>query len=719
MNIFKQYGIKEVADVTFYSITRIGNEEFYIPVLYFDSLKVSTLDKSVEAVNHFGGKGNGKIISWNFGKDLKLKLEDALFSQMSLNTFMNGRVMAKLSDWTSAIAKLNVANKYGQKNYSVKAYPSPELTAAEWEIIFRCAQKAGFDPRYGSTEMIGYRQGRDIPAHDCKYIYDSEGQDEAIDAIVAENRWKLVDQYYRRTQPTPRSRDLSPYFDFNEHKYESICVTLKDYEYLDIELRNAREVNAMNIGDRWGGWRDMVVSYREKEQPYKLNVLNSQYHSIVVKLHYSIERRADGWHCVWAYISADNIGQSDGEISTIDKLQDLFTGYNKDKSSIGNGVGGDFNATFHIGNEFFLEHILYYIFPHYLEDAIGNLCWCDLREITHKAMPQKVIDCIAEEIDTFSKTGRFENDLYEAQHIDRMEKCVVLDRKGLKIDLIEQMRNVKKMYNNTMETFTVFMDAKTMLPFMDEKILDEKILAQKCVRIYKGKNGILTSKDYLPAIKNYLRNQYDNDWVNSLTDDDYVVNKVTDQYGYTHQISGKYEILNTIDNKTVEYMSEDGFFLVYFNIIKRDYITLKYGTIYYKWSRTIDEDNTELTFIGTDLSIDVDTFPGEFMIVGETLIREQQTGKDQRYQIVLPRTAISASTSLKLQAAGEPTTFSINVDVLVPIDKTKSMLELRAYNVAEDKAEGGYRIIPQNKKHSYTSPMEIKEEIVIPNNEIY
>jgi len=113
MNIFKQYGIREVADVVFYSITRIGDEEFYVPVLFFDTLKVATIDKSVTAVTAAGGTGNGKVLSWSFDKNIKLKLEDALFSQMSLNTFMNGRVMAKMSDWTSAIAKLNVANKYG------------------------------------------------------------------------------------------------------------------------------------------------------------------------------------------------------------------------------------------------------------------------------------------------------------------------------------------------------------------------------------------------------------------------------------------------------------------------------------------------------------------------------------------------------------------------------------------------------------------------------
>ena len=155
MNIFKQYGIREVADVVFYSINRIGDEEIYVPVLYFDTLKVSTLDKSVNVVNAKGGPGNGKILSWSFDKDIKLKLEDALFSQTSLDMFLNGRVMAKMSAWTSAIAKLSVANKYGQKHYSTKAYPSPELTDEEWEIVYRCAQRAGFDPRTGYSDNIG------------------------------------------------------------------------------------------------------------------------------------------------------------------------------------------------------------------------------------------------------------------------------------------------------------------------------------------------------------------------------------------------------------------------------------------------------------------------------------------------------------------------------------------------------------------------------------
>jgi len=50
-----------------------------------------------------------------------------------------------------------------------------------------------------------------------------------------------------------------------------------------------------------------------------------------------------------------------------------------------------------------------------------------------------------------------------------------------------------------------------MLPFMMEKFIDEKILSQKCVRVYS--DHALLDEDYLLAVKSYLENQYDEEWV--------------------------------------------------------------------------------------------------------------------------------------------------------------------------------------------------------------
>lgn len=81
MNLFEQYGIKEVADVTFFEINAQGQE---IPVLYLDTLKVSTLEQTATQTEARGGKGNPPLIIWDYGKEITVNLEDALFSVQSL-----------------------------------------------------------------------------------------------------------------------------------------------------------------------------------------------------------------------------------------------------------------------------------------------------------------------------------------------------------------------------------------------------------------------------------------------------------------------------------------------------------------------------------------------------------------------------------------------------------------------------------------------------------
>lgn len=726
MNIFKQYGIREVADVVFYSINRIGDEEFYVPVLYFDTLKVSTLDKSVNVVNAKGGTGNGKILSWSFDKDIKLKLEDALFSQTSLDMFLNGRVMAKMSAWTSAIAKLSVANKYGQKHYSTKAYPSPELTDEEWEIVYRCAQRAGFDPRTGYSDNIGASRLANVN-NTCKYVYndkEAERLNPLINAMVAENRWLLKDRYTRRKQKTPHSRDISPYFDYNANKYESVSIVVKEKDK-EQEKAEALRVHEMQYGDKYIGTRNIIVTFKPKEggDLERRNSLETGYGTIdiAVQMRYSIQKLPEGFKCLYAYLTADNMEskEDDKGFTTLGVLLDIFTGYNKvlDRAEL--------NPTLQIGNEFLLNHILYYVFPNYLEDAIGDLCWCDMQGKSCTAMPQKVIDLISNEIDVFSKIGQYENDLYEATHIDRFQKATVEERDGLKIDIVEQAQNIKKLYNNEMSTFTVFYDSKTMAPFISETNLDDKILSQKCVRIYKEEAPLLS--DCLAAIKSYLRGQYDDDWIDSLTIKDCTINKIVDEYGtditerrFSAIADGENVISQPIGGaETVIYEQKRNHYLVYFNINKRDYITLKKGTVYYKWSRVIDEDVNDITFLGTNITIDCDQFPGEYMIVGETQARVQQTGKDEPVQFIINRAAISASTKIQLQASGQPTTFSIDVDVLQPRDKKKQAMNLIMFNETEDKVEGGTKVIPQSKHHATTQPVKIQEEIIGKNIEIY
>ena len=118
--ILDRYGIKEVADVTFYKIDKDTAEPSY-PVLYLDTLKVSTIEQTAETTDARGGKGNPKLITWDYGKDITVTLEDALFSAKSLAImFGNGDVEAgKTKVQRTIMARLRTDGTLGEVSVDV------------------------------------------------------------------------------------------------------------------------------------------------------------------------------------------------------------------------------------------------------------------------------------------------------------------------------------------------------------------------------------------------------------------------------------------------------------------------------------------------------------------------------------------------------------------------------------------------------------------------
>lgn len=92
-SILDRYGIKEVADVTFYEINDDGTPGK--PVLYLDTLKVSTIEQTAETADARGGKGNPKLITWDYGKEITVNIEDALFSPKSMAIMLGDGVVTK------------------------------------------------------------------------------------------------------------------------------------------------------------------------------------------------------------------------------------------------------------------------------------------------------------------------------------------------------------------------------------------------------------------------------------------------------------------------------------------------------------------------------------------------------------------------------------------------------------------------------------------------
>ena len=77
-----RFGIKEVADVVFYELNENGDKKKVALVL--DTLKVSNIETSAEQSDAKGGKGNAPLITWDYGREVNLTLQDAVLSEGSL-----------------------------------------------------------------------------------------------------------------------------------------------------------------------------------------------------------------------------------------------------------------------------------------------------------------------------------------------------------------------------------------------------------------------------------------------------------------------------------------------------------------------------------------------------------------------------------------------------------------------------------------------------------
>lgn len=79
-----KFGVREICDVVLKAKApqKIGNKIFYKdePVLYFDTLKTSTMEGAATTVYAQGGRGNARLVAWEGERTITFTMEDALIS---------------------------------------------------------------------------------------------------------------------------------------------------------------------------------------------------------------------------------------------------------------------------------------------------------------------------------------------------------------------------------------------------------------------------------------------------------------------------------------------------------------------------------------------------------------------------------------------------------------------------------------------------------------
>ena len=100
-----KYGIREICDVVLKAKAnqKLGNKILYKgePVLYFDTLKTSTMEGAATTVNAQGGRGNARLVAWEGERTVTFTMEDALISPIGFSILSGaGLVEAGTDDVT-------------------------------------------------------------------------------------------------------------------------------------------------------------------------------------------------------------------------------------------------------------------------------------------------------------------------------------------------------------------------------------------------------------------------------------------------------------------------------------------------------------------------------------------------------------------------------------------------------------------------------------------
>lgn len=121
----KKYGVREICNVVWRALGTytIGDRTFYKgePVLYFDSLKTTTLEGAATTVYAQGGRGNTRLVSWDGEKTLTLTMEDALISLESFQLLAGAQANKDTTHFTHELIRLGKGTEANDTHFAIDA----------------------------------------------------------------------------------------------------------------------------------------------------------------------------------------------------------------------------------------------------------------------------------------------------------------------------------------------------------------------------------------------------------------------------------------------------------------------------------------------------------------------------------------------------------------------------------------------------------------------
>ena len=683
MNIFDQYGIKEVADVTIYSIHKKedgSGDVYYVPALYLDTLKVTTVEKTAENTWAQGGLGNSRLISWDYGKTINLTLEDALCTPASLGLCWGGVLSA---DWKDAhiqhqtgLVNLDCATErisrmekaFYPRNDTVNAVVSNLLPRDGKEDIL--LDQSG-DPVYLQRSSIldgvnikgfGY-----VDSKPYKWHLEIETAVKSI-AVVPDRFFSI----YGKSYPIKRMQTVGINQPSEAFKYE--IIYLRGYDQYTDESPCARIIYHKQAEQ---GEQTKACTVTEDDVALGYLADADKYPYLKIRVCW------DG--SIRAYLGAKNVGwdlkrQIEDHVVSEDTAWVEIPQINTDQfRNIDLWVRFDsINAlSYYLITKY--EDNIFDIGPKVIHNGLED-------RGANKSLKPGVAKVVVDPENT--SNVQFTVKAGSKIHVkkwqlgtgglrDEWEEDIILDSAATFtassgttlaadeftlysiLDENDVMLKLAKKYNLSFSTETASGGTAYQFASLETGSISAIVDA--------GPFTITVDEDADPdMVKEAVGKDYtldDPSWVGQAEED----NACTPCCKRDNMSRAIWAYINP---RTMQSYDDDYWF--------------HQGEPYYKKSLTLSTKQNPLK--AQKIFVEQGVFPGMYKIVCETLIRQRETGEDERVQISLPLCKIKSDQTLTLQADGDPTTFKLDVEVATPPNGVP--MEITFYEVEKEMKQG-------------------------------
>ena len=223
-----KFGVREICDVVLKAkaATKIGNKVFYKnePVIYFDSLKTSSMEGAATTVYAQGGRGNSRLVAWEGERTVTFTMEDALISAEGFMILSGAGLIEATSDKPIYQHIIETTDDFEVTEGGVFVYLQhmPYLPEGEKDnFAYVMAMKNGepitepYIPEHGEGNIVKMEEGKFAGKYQIKVMEHTNyvGGDEPyeVDDVKAifEVDQVLVD-YYTEKKTGARQIEITP-----------------------------------------------------------------------------------------------------------------------------------------------------------------------------------------------------------------------------------------------------------------------------------------------------------------------------------------------------------------------------------------------------------------------------------------------------------------------------------------------------------------------------